>query len=139
MAKKKITPADEPPQTINFDAAKKAKGLADDAVQLALIASKAMIAAKSMGISTPLEHFTLSPAQREILLDVPDLAKPIKAKLKKDKESFTIAEVAIMAMAVAGYSTNVEPDKQSALLLVAKHLTDQLQAAFSAPVQTEKR
>jgi hypothetical protein len=41
MPRKKTTPAEEPPQTINFDAAKKAQVLAKNAVQLAEFAATA--------------------------------------------------------------------------------------------------
>ncbi len=63
MARKKTTPSKEPPQTINFDAAKKAQLLAKNAVKLAEFAATALIAAEQLGIKTkPLEHFTLSTA-----------------------------------------------------------------------------
>ena len=69
---------EEPPQTTNFEAARKTKTLADNAVQVAEFAATALIAAESMGIKTkPLEHFVLSPAQREILLAVSDISKSI--------------------------------------------------------------
>ena len=132
MARKKTAPVEEPPQTIKFDAAKKAKVLAMNAVQLAEFAATALIAAESLGIKTkPLEHFTLSPAQREMLLAVPGISKPIKAKLAKDKASFTVAEVTSMTMALAEASIEDDPRKQIAVLLVAKHLTDRLQAGIS--------
>ena len=132
MARKKTTPADESPQTVNSAAAKKAQVLAKNAVQLAEFAATALIAAEQLGIKTkPLEHFTLSPAQREVLLTVPDISKPIKNKLAKDKASFTVAEVASMTMALAEVSIEGDPRKQIAILLVAKHLTDHLQAGIS--------
>lgn len=132
MARKKPAPAEEPPQTINFDAAKKAQVLAKNAVQLAEFAATALVAAESMGIKTkPLEHFSLSPAQREVLLTVPSISKSIKTKLAKEKASFTVAEVASMTMALAEVSIEADPRKQIAVLLVAKHLTDRLQAGIS--------
>ncbi len=120
--------AQDAPQTINFDAAKKAQVLAKNAAQLAEFAATALIAAESLGIKTkPLEHFTLSPVQREVLLTVPEVTKSIKTKLAKDKASFTVAEVASMTMALAETSIEGDPRKQIAVLLVAKHLTDRLQ------------
>ena len=132
MARKKTAPSKEPPRTVKFDAAKKAQVLAKNAVQLAEFAATALIAAESLGIKTkPLEHFTLSPAQREVLLSIPDISKPIKNKLAKEKASFTVAEVASMTMALAEVSIDDDPRKQIAVLLVAKHLTDRLQAGIS--------
>ncbi len=90
MARKKTTPANGPPKT---NAVEKAKLPADNAVQLADFAATAVTAAEQFGIK-PLEHFSLSPAQREVLLAVPDISKSIKTKLAKDKASFTVAEVA---------------------------------------------
>lgn len=125
---RKPTPAEDAPQTINFDAAKTAQALAQNAVQLAEFAAIALITAESLGIKTkPLEHFTLSPAQREVLLTVPEVTKSIKTKLAKDKASFIVAEVASMTMALAEASIEDDPRKQIAVLLVAKHLTDRLQ------------
>lgn len=134
MARKKPAPADEPPQTINFDAAKKAQVLAKNAAQLAEFAATALVAAESMGIKNkPLEHFILSPAQREVLLSISEISKPIKNKLKNDKASFTVADVASMTMALAEMSIEGDPRKQISVLLVAKHLTDRLQAGISGP------
>ena len=132
MVKKKPAPATEPPQAVSFDAAKKAEMLAKNAGTLAEFAATALIAAEQLGIKTkPLEHFTLSPAQREFLLSVSDISKPIMNKLAKDKASFTVAEVASMTMALAEVSIESDPRKQIAILLIAKHLTDRLQAGIS--------
>lgn len=132
MARKKAAPSIEPPQTINFDAAKKAEVLAKNAGQLAEFAATALIAAESMGIKTkPLENFSLSPAQREVLLTVPSISKTIKTKLAKEKANFTVTDVASMTMALAEVSIEGDPRKQIAVLLVAKHLTDRLQAGIS--------
>ena len=133
MARKKAAPSKEPPQIISFDAAKKAEVVAKNARQLAEFAAIALVAAESMGIKTkPLEHFTLSPAQREVLLAVPDISKTIKNKLAREKASFTIAEVASMTMALAEVSIDEDPQRQIATLLVAKHLTERLQAGIAA-------
>jgi len=123
MARKKTTPSKEPPRTVKSDAAKKAQVLAKNAAQLAEFAATALVAAESMGIKTkPLEYFSLSPTQREVLLAVPDISKSIKKKLAKDKASFTVAEVASMTMALAEASIDDDPEKQ-----VAMHLTERLQ------------
>ena len=72
---------EEPHRTISLDDARKSKTLTDNAVQVAEFAAMALMAAESMGIKTkPLEHFALSPAQREVLLAVPDSSKSIKTK-----------------------------------------------------------
>ena len=58
---------EEPPRTISFDDATKSKTLIGNAVQVAVFTATALMAAESMGIKTkPLEHFYLSPAQREL-------------------------------------------------------------------------
>jgi hypothetical protein len=128
MPRKKSAPSKEPPQTINFDAAKKAEVLAKNAGQLAEFAAIALVAAESMGIKTkPLEHFSLSPAQREVLLAVPGISKTVKTKLAKEKAKFTVADVASMTMALAEASIDEDQQRQIAILLVAKHLTERLQ------------
>lgn len=132
MARKKAAPQAGPPKTVNSADAKKAQVLAMNAATLAEFATTALIAAEQLGIKTKiLEHFTLSPAQRETLLVVPDMSKPIKNKLAKDKASFTVAEVASMTMVLAEASIEGDPRYQIAVLLVAKHLTDRLQAGIS--------
>ena len=122
---------EEPPQTITFDDAMKSKAFSDNAVQVAEFAATALMAAESMGIKTkPLEHFYLSPAQREVLLGVPDISKSIKAKLKKVNASFTIAEVASMTMSLVETSIEGTPRQQVAALMVVNHLTERLQAGI---------
>ncbi len=122
---------EEPHRTISLDDARKSKTLTDNAVQVAEFAAMALMAAESMGIKTkPLEHFALSPAQREVLLAVPDSSKSIKTKLKKDNASFTVAEVASMTMSLAETSIDGTPRQQVAALLVVNHLTDRLQAGI---------
>ena len=122
---------EELPHTINFEAARKTKTLADNAVQVAEFAATALIAAESMGIKTkPLEHFVLSPAQREILLAVRDISKSIKTRLKRENASFTIAEVATMTMSLVETSIDGEPRQQVAVLLVVNHLVERLQAGI---------
>ena len=122
---------EEPPRTISFDDARKSNALTDNAVQVAEFAAMALMAVESMGIKTkPLEHFYLSPTQREVLLAVPDISKSIKTKLKKDNASFTVAEVASMTMSLAETSIDGTPRQQVAALLVVNHLTDRLQAGI---------
>lgn len=127
MARKKTAPATEPLQVIKFDATKKAEVLAKSAATTAGFTVSALIAAELIGIETKrLEHFTLSPDQREVLLAVPGISKSIKTKLTKPKASFTVAEVASMTMALAEFPPIDDPRTQIAVLLVAKHLTDRL-------------
>ena len=122
---------EELPRTIHFDDSMKSKALTDNAVQVVEFAATVLMAAESMGIKTkPLEHFYLSPAQREVLLAVPDISKSIKTKLKKDNASFTVAEVASMTMSLAETSIDGTPRQQVAALLVVNHLTDRLQAGI---------
>ena len=136
MARKKPAPIDEPTRTIKFDDAKKAQVLADNAVQIAEVVAIALIAAESMGIKTkPLEHFSLSPAQREVLLTVPNLSKSIQTKLAMDKTSFTVAEVASMTMALAEALIEADPRTQISVFLVVNHLMERLQAGIAGPDQ----
>jgi hypothetical protein len=133
MARKKITPVGDPPQTINFDVAK-AQQLADHAAKLAEVVAKSLALAELKGIKKkPLESFWLAPAQRDVLLAVPGIPKSVKTKLRKEKECFTFAAVARLMMAVAEYLTEAEPRTQIALLLVARHLLDRLDEPFTGP------
>jgi len=119
---------EEPPKTVKIEDARKAKVLSDQTVQIAEWAAKALIAAEQLGIKNKwLEHFCLAPAQREVLLLVPGVSKVIKSKLLIKESSFTVAEVASMAMALAEDLPDGGPQKQVAVLFLAKYLIDQLQ------------
>jgi len=119
---------EEPPKTVKIEDARKAKVLSDQAVQIADWAAKALVAAEQLGIKNkPLERFCLAPAQQEVLLLVPGISKAIKTKLAKDGSSFTVADVASMTMALAADLPDGGPQKQVAVLFLAKHLMDQLQ------------
>jgi hypothetical protein len=119
---------EEPPKTLKIEDARKAKLLSDQAVQIAEWAAKALVAAERLGIKNKrLEHFCLSPAQRDVLLLVPGISKAIKGKLAKEKTSVTLAEVGSMIMALAEDLPDGDAHKQVAVLLVAKHLIDRLQ------------
>jgi hypothetical protein len=104
MARKKPAPDDEPPKTIKIEEAREAKLLSDNAVRLAECAAKALVAAEAMGIKTKsLENFWLAPAQRGVLLNVPGISKAFKAKLVREKASFTVSDVASLTMALIPY------------------------------------
>lgn len=140
MARKKHTPGDEPPQTINIEDARMAKAMAESAVQLAEFAAQVLVAADELGIKKkPLEHFWLAPAQREVLLAVPDISKSIKAKLTKEKASFTATEVASMVLVLAEASAEGDSRTQFAILLVARHLADRLQAGITGLGKSKTR
>jgi hypothetical protein len=125
---------EEPPQTVKIEDARKAKVVSDQAVQITEWAAKALVAAEQLGIKKkPVELFWLAPAQRDVLLLVPGVTKAIKIKLAKEKPSFTVAEVASMTMALAEDLTDGDARKQVAVLLVAKHLMDQLQVRIIGP------
>ena len=128
---------EEPPHTVSIDDARKASVISDQAVQIATWAAQAMIAAEQMGIKKqPFEHFQLAPAQRDVLLLVPGVSKSIKNKLAKES-SVTVAEVASMTMALAEDLAEADARKQIAVLLVAKHLIDQLQQRIVGARQAE--
>jgi len=117
-----------PPKTLKVEDDQKSKIIADQAVFIAEWVAKALAAADQLGIKKkPLEHFSLSPAQREVLLMVPGVSKTIKNKLPRKGSSFTVAEVASMTTALAEDLPDGEARKQVAVLLVAKALMDQLQ------------
>ena len=119
---------EESSQTISFDDAKRAKLISDQAVQVAEWAAQALVAAEQLRIKTkPLEHFSLAPAYRDVLLLVPGISKSIKNRLLKDNSSFTVAEVGSMIMAMAEDLPDGDAGKQVALMFVAKHLMDSLQ------------
>lgn len=119
---------EEPPATINFEDAKSAKMVSDQAVQLAEWAAQALVAAEQLRIKTkPVEHFPLQENERAVLALLPSMTPKIKKKLVKQDAEFTVAEVASMAMAVAESLPEAEPRQQVALLMVAKGLMDCLQ------------
>ena len=96
-------------------------------LQLAASAEKLLRAAEKLGIeNSPLEHFWLSPAQREVLLAVPGMPKPISARLKKEQTSFTVTEVLRMTTMLTEGATESASWKQQARLLVARHLIERL-------------
>jgi len=118
---------EEPPKTLKIENARKEKVISDQAVQIAEFAAKALVAAEQLRIKTkPLDKFWLAPGQRDVLLLVPGVSKTIKNKLAKEKP-LTVAEVASMTMALAEDLPEGEPQKQVALLFVAKHMMDRLQ------------
>jgi hypothetical protein len=115
MARKNRTPDDEP-LTIKIGDAQKAKLRAENVAQIGAFAAaaKTLVAAEALGIKKqPLEHLWLAPAQRDLLLAVPGIAKSIKTKLAREQASFTVAEVASMTLALAEDSTEMEPRRQA--------------------------
>jgi hypothetical protein len=118
------------------DLGTKAKLTAEQAAALADWAAKAIVAAEQLGIKkTPVEHFWLSPAQREVLRLVPGLATTIKNKLGENTSCFTVAEVATMTMALAEDLLASDAKKQLAHLLVAKHLMERLEEQICGPAK----
>jgi hypothetical protein len=112
----------------------KANGLSAQAVEIAEWVAKALVAAEELGIKkNPLEHFFLSPAQRDVLLLVPGLSNAIKRKLAKNESSFTVAEVASLTMALAEELPESKDQRQVALLIVAQHLMERLQEGMVVP------
>lgn len=119
---------EESATTVNIEDARTAEALSDQSFQIAVWAAKALVAAEQLGIKNkPLENFCLTPAQREVLLLFGGISKTTKGKLAKEGSSFTVAEVASMAMALAEDLPDGEPQKQVAVLSLVKYLTDQLQ------------
>ncbi|MEQ8667943.1 MAG: plasmid pRiA4b ORF-3 family protein [Pirellulales bacterium] len=130
---------EESPKTLKIEDARREQVISDQAVQIAEFAAKALVAAKQLGIKTkPLDNFWLAPGQRDVFLLVPHVAKTIKNKLAKEKP-LTVADVASMTMALAEDLLEVEPPKQVALLLVAKHMMDRLQEEILAKAEPTLR
>jgi hypothetical protein len=80
----------------------------------------------------------LSAAQRQVLVLLPGISKTLKRKLAKARASFTVMEVVGMTTALAGELPEADTWKKVALLLVARHLIDQLQAVFGPPQIVEE-
>jgi hypothetical protein len=113
---------------------KRAKLIADQAVNLAEYAAKALVAAEQLRVKTKaVERFPLDEGERATVAAQPSVAAKLKKKLAKQDGSFTVAEVAGMVMAAAESFIDAEPPQQVALLLVAKKLTDCLQAGIAMP------
>jgi hypothetical protein len=131
-----------PPQSIKIEDAPQDKAISDFAAQIADFAAKAVIAAEELRIkSKPLEHLTLAPAEREVLLLVPTVSASLKKKLATEKPLFKVAEVVSMLLSLAEDLQDGDARKQVAVLLVAKGLMDGLQegiAEFPNPALKKK-
>jgi hypothetical protein len=114
--------------------------ISESAAQIAEWSAKALDAAKQLRIKTkPLENFWLAPGQLNALLGIPGLSTATRNKLAKGK-TFTVAEVASMAMALAEELPAGDARRQMALLHVAKHLMDRLQeGVVSATVSKQSK
>ena len=108
--------------------AEMSRTLSDRAAQISLCVAKVLIAIERAGIQDePLLHFWLSPEQRDVLLLVPGVSKALKSKLTGHNESFTVAAVASMAMALAEGLSEGEAPQQTDLFLVVSHLLERLE------------
>jgi hypothetical protein len=140
MKKKHPESADKPPKTLKIESARTAKLVSDNAVQIAEFAATALVAAEALGIKTKrLGDFWLAPAQRGVLLTVPDISKVLRAKLMKEKPSVSVAEVASMTMMVAEASIEAEAESQIALVLVAKHLIERLEDGIAGAAEPKSK
>jgi len=106
---------------------RKTQSIADSATQIDTFVTNFLIVAEQLKItSKPLKDFELTPDQVEVLLLVPSIKKAVKNKLAKEPASFTAAEVAGLATAVADELPAADSKRQVALLQVARHLMDRL-------------
>jgi hypothetical protein len=113
---------------------KMAKLIADQAVNLAEYAAKALVAAEQLRIKAKaVERFPLDAEARANMVELPALPAKLKKKLPKMDTPFTVAEVANMVMAAADSFVDAEPRQQIKLLLAAKQLIDCLQANIAMP------
>jgi len=105
----------------------KADLLADQAIALAEYAAKALIAAEQLRIKTKaVEQFSLAEDEQATVALLPALPAKVKKKLKADG-LFTVAEVAIVVLAVAESFVDAQAKRQADLLLIANKLMDCLQ------------
>ncbi len=125
------------PKTLKIEDVRKAKKTPDHAAQISRCVAEALTAAEDIQ-GEPLQHFSLSPAQREVLLLVPGIPKTIKSKLADKKASFSVADVANMTTALAKNLPVAEGQEQMALLLVAKHLLERLVEGITAKATPKK-
>ena len=131
--------------TVKFDGAKKAKMIAERTASIAIWVAQVLAVAEQLGVkSKPLNNFWLAPAQRDVLLLAPGISKSMKKRLAKERASFTVAEVAGMAMALAEDLADAETSKQTAVLIVVTHLMDRLKEGVvepndSKPTTSKKR
>ena len=122
---------EEPPQTFKIEDARQVKVIADQAMHIAEFVAKALAAAELLKIKKkPLEHLELESAQRETLLLVPGISKPLKKKLTTDGAILSIAEVASLMLALAEDLVAGDARQQITQLLIARHLMDQLRAGI---------
>jgi hypothetical protein len=93
---------------------KKTKLIADQAIALADYATKALVAAEQLRITTKsVEGFPLQARERTTLARLPALPAKIKEKMAKKDSGFSIAEVASMGIAVADSLVEAEPRQQT--------------------------
>ena len=112
--------------------ARKTRAIGDQAVALAEYAATALVAAEQLGIKAKaVEGFPLSEEERATVAHLPALAAKLKKKLVKKDDSFTLADVASLVMAIADSFVDAEPKQQLALLLVARKLMECLQAKIA--------
>ena len=122
---------EEPPKTVKIAEARKAEELSKRAVQVAEWVAKVLVGAEELGIKhKPVKTFWLSPEHRDVLRLAPTISEGIKSKLAKRKASFTLAEVAGMAMALAEDLPDSRDQEQVARLIVTNHLMERLLEAF---------
>ena len=128
MAAKKHTNPIPPNETPKRGDGANTKSIADSATQIATFVTKFLIVADKLRInSLPLKHLELASDQIDVLSLVPTIKKTIRNKLAKESSSFTVAEVAGMATAIAEELSEADSKRQIALLQVARHLMDRLQ------------
>ena len=120
--------------------AKTAKMVADSAATIVEWAAQALGIVEKFGIKNePVEHFWLSPAQRDVILTACGPTKAIKGRLANGSSSFTINEVASMMNALAEQLPKVEARKRTAIVLVVKHLMERLQDGTAGPAKPKDK
>ena len=114
------------PKKQKADDAAKIKEVLDKTPKIIELVNKSLVIIKALGIENkPLKNFSLSPAQRDVLLTAPGIVQSVKTKVKKTKAAFTHAEVSGMIQALLEAAQGSDGRRQSVFLLVAKHLLGQ--------------
>src|SRR5262245_30193799 len=118
--------------------AKKAKKPVNQAIAVAVLAAKALVAAECLQIKTKaVTNFPLSDAEQIIVCKLPLLGADIKKKLVQSGGDVTIDETARIVLSVAEHFLDLQPKQQAFYVAIAEKLIDCLQANINLPVLQE--
>lgn len=75
----------------------------------------------------PLPHFQLTPTQRTLLRELPELDKSLKVKLAKSNTVYTVGDGLAMAMAILGCLRTTHPREHTALSQLQQKIIEHLE------------